>query len=390
VSTHSKSFIPLCVPQIQGNEWRYVKDCLDTAWVSSVGSYVNRFEESIAEFVGVKHAIATVNGTSALHTALLVAGVQSDDEVIVSTLTFIAPVNAIRYIGAHPVLIDSLSNSWQIDVQRVRDFLEQDCIRDDNQIINKITGRRVKAILPVHILGHPVEIDSLQQLANEFNLSLIEDATESLGASYEGKNIGTFGNMACLSFNGNKLITTGGGGMILTDNDDQAKYARYLTTQAKDDVVEYIHNEVGYNYRLTNVLAAIGLAQAEQLESYVEKKKYIAKRYDESLRENPHVTLITQTKNITPIFWLYTIYINSSSPLDSRQLLRALADEQIQTRPLWQPIHLSPAYPDVTILGGSIAEDLYAHCLSIPCSIGLTNDEQTRVIDTIQQLISYH
>ncbi len=271
--------IPLCVPEIRGNEWQYVRDCLDTGWVSSVGSYVDRFERKLADTVGTSHAIATASGTAALHTALLVAGVEPEDEVLVSTLTFIAPANAVRYVGAWPVFIDAEPRYWQMDPQRVTDFLRGHCRRIRGVWRQRATGRRVRALLPVHVLGHPVDMTSLLSVAREHELVVIEDASESLGATCYGTPVGKLGHIACFSFNGNKLLTTGGGGMLVTDDPAYAARARYLTTQAKDDPIEYVHGAVGYNYRLTNVQAAIGVAQLEQLDDYVAAKRRIAARY---------------------------------------------------------------------------------------------------------------
>ena len=210
----SQSRIPLCAPEIRGNEWKYVKECLDTGWVSTVGSFVDRFERKLADVVGVKHTVATNSGTAALHVALLVAGIEPDDEVLIPTLTFIAPANAIRYVGAWPVFVDSESQYWQIDPEKVKWFLESQCHWREGRLYNRHTGRRVKAILPVHILGHPVDVDSILELACKYELTVIDDATESLGAQYKGRNLGSRSEIACFSFNGNKLITTGGGGMI--------------------------------------------------------------------------------------------------------------------------------------------------------------------------------
>ena len=277
-------FIPLSVPEIRGNEWRYVKECLDTNWVSSGGSYVDRFEQLVAQQAETKYAVATVNGTSALHVALIVAGVQPEDEVLVSTLTFIAPVNTIRYVGAWPVFIDAEPTCWQMDPERVVEFLEKDCRWSDGRLYNRHTGRRVTAIIPVHILGHPVDLDPILAVAKKFGLKVIEDATEGLGATYKGRGLGSLGDIACFSFNGNKIITTGGGGMLVTNSEEWFTKAKYLTTQAKDDPIEYVHGEVGYNYRLTNLLAAVGCAQMEQLDSYVAIKRKIAARYTEKLQ----------------------------------------------------------------------------------------------------------
>jgi perosamine synthetase len=383
----SPGFIPLLVPEIRGNEWRYVKECLDTNWVSSVGAFVDRFEGEIASRVGSQFAVATVNGTSALHVALLIAGVQPEDEVLVSTLTFIAPVNAIRYVGAWPVFIDAEPNHWQIDPAGVVDFLERGCRWQEGTLYNRRTGRRVAAVIPVHILGHPVDLDPILALARKYNLQVIEDATESLGATYKGHGLGSLGDMACLSFNGNKMITTGGGGMLVTANEDWARRARYLTTQAKDDPVEYVHTEIGYNYRLTNLLAAMGCAQLEQLDTYIAAKRRIAHRYDEELRDLPGISLTKEASWAFSSCWMYTLLVDEASfGMDSRELLCSLNARRIQTRPLWQPIHQSGAHGGRSTAKMPVAEKLYEQALSLPCSAGLSEDEQSRVIEEIRTI----
>lgn len=374
-------FIPLIVPEIRGNEWRYVKECLDTNWVSSVGSYVDRFEQMVAQQVGTKHALATVSGTSALHVALLVAGVQPGEEVLVSTLTFIAPVNAIRYVGAWPVFVDAEPAYWQMDPARVVEFLERDCRWRDGTLYNRRTGRRVTAIIPVHILGHPVDLDPILEVARKFGLKVIEDATEGLGATYKGLPLGSLGDITCFSFNGNKIITTGGGGMIVTDNEEWARKAKYLTTQAKDDAIEYVHGEVGYNYRLTNLLAAVGCAQMEQLPDYVAIKRKIAASYSDILQNLPGVVTMRNAPWAASTFWMYTILIEEETfGMDSRSLMRMLASRKIQCRPLWQPIHQSPAHALKDMVAMPVAEQLARQALSLPCSIGLTESEQNTVI----------
>jgi perosamine synthetase len=378
----------LIVPEIRGNEWKYVKECLDTNWVSSVGSYVGRFENMVAAQAGTKYAIATVNGTAALHIALLLAGVQADDEVVVSSLTFIAPANAIRYVGAWPVFIDAEPRYWQIDPAGVVDFLEKGCRWDGQALRNRLTGRRVKAILPVHILGHSADLDPILAIAAKYALPVIEDATEGLGARYREKSLGGIGHAGCFSFNGNKIITTGGGGMLVTNNAEWAARARYLTTQAKDDPIEYVHNAIGYNYRLTNVLAAMGCAQMEQLDTYVEAKRQIARRYQESLESLPGIRLPEEAEWAFSTFWLYTILVDEKeSPIDSRALLRELGVRKIQTRPLWQPIHRSPAH---SLSGGPPcpnSEVLHAQAISLPCSVGLTRSAQSYVSEIIASLL---
>jgi perosamine synthetase len=381
-------FTPLIVPEIRGNEWEYVKDCLDTNWVSSVGSYVDRLEKMTAEATGTKYAVATSSGTAALHIALMLAGVEPNDEVLVSTLTFIAPVNTIRYVGAYPVLIDAEPRYWQIDPAGVIEFLESGCRWDGHELRNRQTGRRVRAILPVHILGHPVDLDPILEVAAKYSLPMIEDATEGLGARYKGKGLGSFGQTGCFSFNGNKIITTGGGGMIVTDDPASAARARYLTTQAKDDPIEYIHSEVGYNYRLTNLLAAMGCAQMEQLDGYVEAKRNLASRYRSALASIPGISLPQEADWAFSTFWMYTILVDEKiAHVTSRELLRELHARKIQTRPLWQPMHHSPAHRDSFRGACPNADTLHQQALSLPCSVGLTPQAQESVIDAIKCIV---
>lgn len=381
-------FIPLCVPEIRGNEWLYVKECLDTGWVSSVGEYVRRFEEEIAVRAGAQYGVATVNGTAALHVALLVAGVEPDDEVLVSDLTFIAPANAIHYAKAHPVFVDAEPVYWQMDAQRTVDFLEKQCAWTSGELRNKVTGRRVRAIVPVHILGHPVDIDPILEVTRKYDLAVIEDATESLGAKYGDEPVGHLGDIACFSFNGNKLITTGGGGLIVTDNQAWAEKAKYLTTQAKDDPVEYVHREIGYNYRLTNVQAAMGCAQLEQLDEFIATKRRIADRYTKALKDVPGITPMREADWASSVFWLYTVLVDEREyGIDSRALLKRLEQHGIQSRPLWQPLHLSAAYAGRAQAVASpceVAEGLNARALSLPCSVGLSEEQQLSVIEAIR------
>lgn len=389
VAPSDLQFIPLSVPEIRGNEWQYVKECLDTGWVSSVGSYVERLEKMVAAQAGTKYAVATASGTSALHVSLLVAGVQAGDEVLVSTLTFIAPVNAIRYVGAFPVFMDAEPDYWQIDPAKVLEFIEKQCDTINGELRNRLTGRRVSAIVPVHILGHPVDMDPLLEIARKHNFKVIEDSTEALGSAYRSKSPGSLGDIGCFSFNGNKIITTGGGGMIVTDRQDWAQKAKYLTTQAKDDPIEYVHGEIGFNYRMTNVLAAIGCAQMEQLPQYVTNKRRIASRYDRELAGVRGLELMKQAPWAESTHWMYTVLINPDAfGMSSRQLLKVLDLQKIQTRPLWQPIHLSPVYADQIRVSLAVAEDLASRALSLPCSVGLSESEQRRVISAILEAAS--
>jgi perosamine synthetase len=379
--------IPLCVPEIRGNEWKYIKECLDTNWVSSVGSFVDRFERELADYVGAKHAVATVNGTAALHIALLVAGVQPDDEVLVSNLTFIAPANAIRYVGAWPVFIDAEPDYWQMDPQRVVDFLDTECNWTDGELRNKATGRRVSAILPVHILGHPVDMDPILEVARKYELTVIEDATESLGAKYKGQMVGTLGDIACFSFNGNKIITTGGGGMIVTDNQAWAKRARYLTTQAKDDPVEYVHHEIGYNYRLTNIQAAMGVAQLEQLPDYIAVKRAIAAFYSETLGEVPGIEVYRAAEWAGCIYWMSSVLIDEDEfGTGSRDLMAYLSERGIQTRPLWRPMSSLSLWGGCQSVGDKTALCLNERALSLPCSVGISESDLELVAQTVRDM----
>jgi perosamine synthetase len=381
--------IPLCVPEIRGNEWAYVKECLDTNWVSSVGPFVDRFEEIVARYSGTKFGVAASSGTAALHIALLVSGVQPDDEVLVSDLTFIAPANAIRYAGAWPIFIDAEPDFWQMDPQKVADFLDRECRWEHGALHNRKTNRRVRAIMPVHALGHPVDMDAILVAARKYHLVVIEDATESLGAGYKDRRVGQLSDIAVFSFNGNKVITTGGGGMIVTDNEAWARKARYLTTQAKDDPLEYLHNEIGYNYRLTNLQAALGCAQMEQIDDYIAIKRRLAEVYTQSLAEVDGITPMRQAEWATSIFWMATILVDEARyGMDSRALLRALARANIQTRPLWQPMHLSPAHASCQAYRCEVSEQLYRRALSLPSSAGLTVEQQQKVIGSIRNLVN--
>ena len=267
----STKLIPLSVPNINGNEWKYVKDCLDTGWISSAGSYVNKFEEAIQDYVGVKHAIACINGTAGLHVSLTLAGVSSDDIVIAPNLTFVATLNSISYTGAEIVLIDVYEDSWQMDIDLLQKWLEKNTttkfINEKPVTTEIVSGKKFGAIMPVYVLGGFVDVDRLVEISSTYGIPLIEDSTEALGSFKNGKHAGSYGFAGVLSFNGNKIISTGGGGVILTNDTDIANRAKHITTTAKTDPLDYFHDEVGYNYRLVNVLAAIGVAQMEKFES---------------------------------------------------------------------------------------------------------------------------
>lgn len=377
--------IPLFEPRIAGNEWRYVKECLDTGWISSVGSYVTKFEDAMALRIGAAHAVATANGTSALHAALLVGGVEPGDAVLVSDMTFIAPANAIRYAGAHPVFMDAEARYFQIDVEKTLSYLDKECRWSKGELRDKATGRRIRAIMPVDVLGHPADVEPLRDASRRYGFLLIEDASESLGSLYRGRPTGGGADVACFSFNGNKLITTGGGGALTTNDGALAKHAKHLTTQAKCDPIEYIHDEVGYNYRMTNVLAAVGVAQLEQLAGFVARKRRIAARYAAALDGVPGLTTMREAPWASSTYWMYTVLVDEKRfGMDARALLKHLAEQGIMTRPLWQPMHLSPAHKGSRDAGCGVAARLYRDALSLPSSVALTDEQQARVVAALR------
>ncbi|MBF0553523.1 MAG: LegC family aminotransferase [Nitrospirae bacterium] len=376
--------IRLSEPEISGNEWKYIKDCLDTGWVSSVGEYVNRFEKMVAEYVGSNYAIAVVNGTSALHISLIACGVQPGDEVIVPTLTFIAPVNVVTYCGAYPVFMDCDEDTLCIDVCKVKDFINNECQqRHDGYWYNKNSDRRVKAIIPVHIFGHPSDMEMLCEICKASNIDIIEDATESLGSEYKGKKTGTFGRTGCFSFNGNKIITTGGGGMVVTDDESVGRKIRHLTTQAKCDPFEYDHDDIGYNYRLTNIQAAMGVAQMEQLEKFIEIKRKNAILYKTLFDDLDTVEFLWEKSGVKNNFWFYTL---KTLKEDKRGLMDFLLSKGIQVRPIWKLIHTLAMYKDCLAYRIEKAAKVYKKAINIPCSVSLKQEE---IVYTGNNIISY-
>jgi perosamine synthetase len=380
--------IPNAVPHLAGNEWRYLKECLDTNWVSSIGPFVDRFESEMAAYVGARYGIAVVTGTAALHAALLVAGVGPDDEVLVPSLTFISTANAIRYCGAWPVFMDSEPKTWTIDVEKTAEFLARECEMRGNRLVNRGSGRPVKALLPVHLYGHPADLDPLVELAARYpGLALVEDAAESLGARYKTRRVGVRGVAGCLSFNGNKIITTGGGGMVVTNDDEVARRLRSLTTQARADAGEWIHDEVGFNYRLTNLQAALGVAQLEQLDGFIELKRATARAYTEGLRRLPGVEPCTEQPWASSNFWMYSILLDPARWGRARAVIDRAAAAGIQCRPLFYPLHRQPPFRDrCQAYRVEVADLLHARGLSLPCSVGITADQRARVIEFLANL----
>jgi len=375
--------IPLSIPEISGNEWKYVKECLDTGWVSSVGSYVTKFEEVVKNYVGCEFAIATSNGTAALHMGLMACGVAAGDEVIVPTLTFIASVNVVKYCNANPVFMDCDPDTLCLDVVKIADFIEKECIQhDDGFMYNKTSKMRIKAVIPVHLFGHPVDMDPLIELCGKFNIDIVEDATESLGSEYKGVRTGSFSKVGCLSFNGNKIITTGGGGMVVTNNKKIAERIKHLTTQAKKDEFEYDHDEIGYNYRLTNVSAAIGVAQMERIDEFVANKRENFKIYNELLSEVDEVELLSEKQFAKSNYWFYTLKVSKEH---KKGLIEYLLNNKIQVRPIWKLIHTLPMYRDCEKYHIENAKEAYESCINLPCSLDLKFDKIEIVCKAVKE-----
>lgn len=376
--------IPLTIPEISGNEWKYVKECLDTGWVSMAGAYVNRFENSVADFVSANYGIAAVNGTTALHVALRVIDVEEDDYVIVPNITFIASLNAIKYLKANPILIDVDKDTWQMDLTLLEEFLIEKTIMHDGNLFLTKNKRRIKAIMPVHVLGNMCDMIRLMELSSRFGLEVVEDASESLGSFFKGKHSGTFGKVGVFSFNGNKIITTGGGGMIVTDDKYLAEKSKHLTTQAKTDPDEYIHDQIGYNYRLVNVLAAIGVAQMEQLPEFIKKKKFINKFYREALKEESDINFQYINPGVDCNDWLVTIKVRRK-----QELINYLNSHGVMVRPFWVPMNqLTMFSSDIYITKSDQSKKVYGSCLSIPSSVGLTLNQMETVVNTIKKFYS--
>lgn len=386
--SEGRRVIPNAVPHLAGNEWKYLKECLDTNWVSSAGPFIARFERAVADWVGVPHAAATVNGSAALHVALLAAGVKPGDEVLVPTFTFIATANAIAYCGAHPVFLDVEPVAWGLDPAKLADFLARECRQENGRTVNRRSGRTIRAVLPVDLYGHPCDLDPVLAAAREHGLAVVEDAAESLGAVYRGRPVGGDAPLACLSFNGNKVITSGAGGMVLTRDEGLAARVRGLTTQARGDALEFVHGEVGFNYRLSNLHAALGLAQIEQLPGFLEAKRETAAAYAAMLAGVDGVTMAGEAPWARSAWWMPSLLLGEHRCPDVRALLRDLNAEGIQARPLWRPLHMQPAFAAAQCHAIEVAPRLYARGLSLPCSVGITPEERRAVVEALLRRLS--
>jgi len=364
--------VALHEPRFGGQEWTYLKDCLDSTFVSSVGAYVDRFEADLAQFTGAKHAVAVVNGTAALHVALLLAGVVPGDEVLIPALTFIATANAVRYCGATPHFVDSNMETLGLDPAALREWLKHCSEQRGGVCVNKQTGRPIRALLPMHTLGHPCDLAGLLAVAGEFGLALVEDAAESLGSYYQGRHTGTSGLVGTLSFNGNKTITTGGGGAILTNDTALARRAKHVTTTAKrPHSWAFEHDEVGYNYRMPNINAALGCAQLEQLPGFLQSKRRLYARYLAAFAATPEISLVAEPAGCESNYWLQAILLSEAVAGQRDEVLKATNDAGLMTRPVWTLLHRLTPYLDAPRAPLPIAESLERRLINIPSSAGL-------------------
>lgn len=365
---NSDEFIPLHEPRFIGNEKKYLNECIDSTFVSSVGKFVDLFEENIAKYTGAKHAIACVNGTAALHIALVLSEVKQNDEVITQPLTFIATANAISYSGAKPIFIDVDKDTLGLSPEKLEEFLSKNTYLDDKGFChNKKTKKIIKAGIPMHTFGHPARIDEIKFICDKYNITLIEDAAESLGSYFKGQHTGTFGKFGTLSFNGNKTITTGGGGMILTNNTELAKKAKHLTTQAKvPHKWEYRHDFIGYNYRLPNINAALGVAQLEQLPSFIEKKRKLASKYMEFF-EDAEINFVSESHNSKSNYWLNAVLLKNRAERD--EFLKQTNENGVMTRPIWELMNRLEMFKDCQTENIENAEWLADRVVNIPSSV---------------------
>lgn len=362
--------VPLHAPLFIGNEKKYLNECIDTTFVSSVGKFVDRFEEEIAAYTGAKKAVVCVSGTNALHMAMMLVGVEREDEVLTQALTFIATCNAISYIGAHPVFIDVDMETLGLSPNAVKAWLEKNAELKNGICYNKRTGRRVKACVPMHTFGHPIKIDELVQICNEWHIELVEDAAESIGSFYKGKHTGTFGKVGAISFNGNKTITTGGGGMLLFQDEELGKLAKHLTTQAKvPHRWAFVHDHIGYNYRMPNINAALGCAQLENLERYVENKRETAQIYADFFKNVPDITFFTEPENCRSNYWLNVVMLKDKAA--QQEFLEYTNNHGVMTRPVWELMNRLEMFKHCESDGLKNTEWLADRIVNIPSSVRL-------------------
>ena len=369
---NSKESTPLHIPIFEGNEIDYVTDCIKSNFVSSVGEYVNKFENAISKYTGVKYAILTSNGTSALHISLLLVGVKRNDEILMPAMTFIATANAVSYIGAIPHFVDVDEKTLGIDSEKLDEYLSQICEMKDGECYNKNTNRKIKAIVPMHTFGHPVDMDKLIEVTKKYNIEIVEDAAESLGSFYKGVHTGNFGKVGAISFNGNKIITTGGGGCIITNYEELARKAKHITTTAKiPHPYEYEHDMIGYNYRMPALNAALGLAQIEKLPEFIEQKRVLAEKYEEVFKDIEGVEFFTESEYAKSNYWLNAIILKDNNKELRDKILKETNENGIMTRPIWKLMNHLEMFKDCPKMDLSISESLENRVINIPSSAHL-------------------
>ena len=379
--------IPLSVPNLKGNELKYVTNAVETEWVSTAGPYVEEFEEKTAEYLHVEGATSCQNGTSGLHIALMLCGVTRDDMVIVPTLTFIAAVNPVAYIGAEPMFMDC-DDSLCMDPVKLRRFCEEECELQSGKLIHRESGKCVKALVVVHVFGNMADMESILQVAEEYHLKVVEDATEAIGTyyttgKYAGKYAGTMGDIGVYSFNGNKIITTGGGGMIVARDQKVLQHAKHLTTQAKADTLNFIHDEIGYNYRMTNLQAALGLAQLEQLEKFIQIKKENYERYRSAITQISGLEMLGFRDGIRTNYWFYSVFCEEKYPMKRDELIQHLSECHVQSRPIWGLISEQKPYEGAKTYHIEKARYYQRSVVNIPCSTNLSPRDVETVIELL-------
>ena len=369
---NQKEFTPLHIPIFKGNEVKYVTDCIESNFVSSVGEYVNRFEEAICNYTGCKYAILTVNGTAALHIGLQLVDVTKDDEVLMPALTFIATANAVSYIGATPHFVDVDEKTLGVDAQKLDNYLAEISKMKDGECFNKQTGKKIKAIVPMHTFGHSVDMDALLEVTQKYNIEIVEDAAESLGSFYKGTHTGNLGKVSAVSFNGNKIITTGGGGCIITNDEELAKKAKHITTTAKiPHKWEYEHDMVGYNYRMPALNAALGLAQIEKLPKFIEQKRALAKKYKEAFKDLDGITFFTEPEYAHSNYWLNAIILDTPNKTLRDEILKITNENGIMTRPIWKLMNHLEMFKESPKMDLSVSKSLEYRVINIPSSAHL-------------------
>lgn len=372
VCRDTSRFYALHEPRFAGKEWAGTKDCLDTGWVSSAGKYVDQFERMLADYTGAAYAIATVNGTAALHLCLRLAGVEPGDEVLVPALSFVATANAVAYCHAVPHFVDSELSTLGMDAAKLADHMSRVAEVKNGVCFNRGTGRRIRAMVPMHTFGHPVDLDALLEVAARYRIVVVEDAAESLGTYYKQRHTGNAGCLAALSFNGNKIVTTGGGGAILTNDAELARRAKHLSTTAKlPHAWEYQHDSTGYNYRLPNLNAAVGCAQMEQLPGFREAKRSLAARYALAFEDVPGIHFFSEPAFGESNYWLNVILLETADLVARDAILEVTNKNRIMTRPAWQLLHLLPMYSEHPRMDLTVAEDLAGRLINIPSSVAI-------------------